>query len=240
MVKKFLPGFSRSSASASIILIEEEVSAWKEQQDSGETVMRKYIIWFAAFCILAGLAFAVAGEELNLSGNWSLDRARSDPPPQMGRGGPGGARGMGDGSLPGRGRMGGGRPGGAIPEGMGEGRIGELTVSIQHTADTLIILRRMGTGENARYVEQHFTLDGSESKNLTPMGNGFVRTTATNSGDVLVIQGIQDVPGPEGDRELRSREEFSLADNGMTLIIKTTRFTPEGEQSFKQFFAKQP
>ncbi len=201
--------------------------------------MRKYIIWFAAFCILMGLAFAVVGEELNLSGNWSLDKAKSDPPPQMGRGGPGGARGMGDGSLPGRGRMGGGRPGGAIPEGMGEGRIGELTLSIQHTADTLIILRTMGAGENARYVEQHLTLDGSESKNPASMGNGFVRTTATLSGDVLVIQGIQNVPGPEGDRELRSREEFSLADNGMTLIIKTTRFTPEGEQSFKQFFTKQ-
>jgi hypothetical protein len=99
-------------------------------------------------------------------------------------------------------------------------------------------MRKTGSGENERSIEQHFTLDGRESKNQAPWSGGYINSAAEIKDNILVIQNTQTIAFPDGDREMRSQEEFSLADDGQTLIIKTTRPTPDGERTFKQVFTR--
>jgi hypothetical protein len=201
--------------------------------------MRKCMFCIAGLCLLLGLLALAAAEQINFSGNWILDKTKSDSPQQMGRGGARAGDGIRGGFPPGRGGMGGGQRGGDIPAGAGRGPGGDLSLVIQHTADHLIIIRKTGSGENERSVEQHFTLDGKGSKNPAPMGGGFINSTVEIKDNALVIQNTQSMSSPNGEMEIRSKEELSLTNGGQTLIITTTRSTPRGEESFKQVFTKQ-
>lgn len=185
----------------------------------------------ASLFLLLGAAVVLAAGGIDLSGSWTLDKSKSDPPAQMGRGGARGAGGIYGGTLPGRGRAGGGRRGG--------GQDGDTALAIEQTADALVITRKMGSGDPNRSLEQHFRMDGAETTNPAPMGRGNITSTVQLTGDALVIQNKQTVSGPNGEMVISSKEEFSLADNGQTLIIKTTRFTPRGELTHKQVFTKQ-
>ncbi len=198
--------------------------------------MKKRIIIAAGLGLLLGSMFLVANTQIDFSGTWTLDPSRSELAPPMGRGGPG--RMGGD-----RGRMstGGARRGGEMPGGRGmrRGPAGEMALVITQTEGFLTIVRTTGEGEQARKTELNFNLGGMESTNPAPMGNGLITSIAELKNNVLTIRNRHTVSTPEGDAEMHSREEFSLADNGDTLIIKTTRNTPMGEQTFTEVYIRQ-
>ena len=201
-----------------------------------EADMRKRMICLVGLCLLLGSIAVLAQGGIDLSGTWKLDPSRSDAPLQMGRGGargPGGALG---GTLPGRGMMGAGRRGG---RGGGPGPNAGLTLVLQQTADALTVARITGTGDTERSFEQHFALNGTESTNPAPMGRGSITSTVQLTNDEVVIQNTQKGSGPNGEMEMHTKEEFSLADDGQTLVVKTTRSTPMGDLSSKQVYTKQ-
>ena len=43
----------------------------------------------------------------------------------------------------------------------------------------------------------------------------------------------------KGSLDIVIKEEFSLADKGQTLVVKTTRTTPRGEMSSKQIYQRE-
>lgn len=187
--------------------------------------MKKCMIIAAGLGLLFGSILLMADSRTDFTGTWKLDRSKSDMPPPMGRGGPG--------------RMGGRRGGMPGGRGMGRGPAGEMTLVINQTEGFLTIVRTTGDGDQAREVELHYSLDGTESTNPAPMENGFITSIAELKNDVLAIRNTHTVSTPDGDVEMHSSEEFSLADNGNTLMIKTTRTTPMGEHTFTEVYIKQ-
>ncbi|MGE5815125.1 MAG: hypothetical protein ACM36C_11605 [Acidobacteriota bacterium] len=121
-------------------------------------------------------------------------------------------------------QMGGGR-------GMGGG-MGEMTVTIKQTADTLTIDQKMG--EMSRTVT--YKLDGTESTNQGMRG-GEVKSTSKWDGDKLVTESTQTVNGPNGEMTVKSKEVRSLAADG-TMVVETTRETPRGTNTSKLVFKK--
>jgi hypothetical protein len=93
-------------------------------------------------------------------------------------------------------------------------------------------------GEAQSFI-QTFALDGRESVNPLLRGEGESKSKASWNNHKLVIEGTQKVAMPNGEMEMGYREEFSLADDGRSLVLKTTRSTPKGQMSMKQVFTKQ-
>jgi hypothetical protein len=201
-----------------------------------EATMKKFMIIAAGLGLLLGSMLLIADTQTGFSGTWKLDRSRSDMPPPMGRGGPGRMGGDRGGMTNGGARRGRGMPGG---RGMGPGPAGDVVLIINQTQDFLTVVRTTGEGDEARKVEQHYSLDGMESTNPAPMGDGYITSIAELKNNVLTIRNSHTVSTPEGNMEMQSSEEFSLADNGNTLMIKTTRNTPMGERTFTEVYIKQ-
>jgi hypothetical protein len=164
--------------------------------------MRQKTVWTSALVLAAAVA-VFAQKTPDFSGTWTLDMSKSEMP-QMGG-------------------MGGGRAGGGM---------GEMTVTIKQTADTLTIEQKMG--EMNRTVT--YKLDGSESVN-PGMRGGEVKSTAKWEGDKLVTESTQTMNGPNGEMTIRSKEIRSLAADG-TMVVDTTRETPRGTQNSKLVFKK--
>ena len=198
--------------------------------------MKKSVIWCAGLCLLAGAIGVLAQDRIDLSGTWKLDRSKSDAPGAMGRGGGRGRGGM-RGNLPPGGVFPGARRG--LPGGMGPGPNGDVILTIQQSANDLSVAPQVGASQDERTIQQHFALDGSQSTNPGPMGGPQIVSTAVFKDNALVIANTQKMSGPNGEVDRSFTEEYSLADNGQTLIIKTTRSTPRGDMSFKEVFNRQ-
>jgi hypothetical protein len=188
-------------------------------------------VTFAAALFWAALLALGVDESVDLSGTWLLDKSRSDAP-RMGREGLGGG-------LPGTGfpgHRGGGIPGGGRPGGR---VLGDVTLVVEQTPQELKLTRTIAVDGNQQSFTQTFAMDGSESINPTPRGEGESRSNAAWKKQKLVIEGTQKVATPRGEMEVGFREEFSLADDGRSLVLETTRSTPKGQMSMKQVFTKQ-
>jgi hypothetical protein len=187
-------------------------------------------VTFAAAFFWAALALA-PDESVDLSGTWLLDKSRSDAP-SMGRG-------ESRSGLPGTGfpgSRGGGIPGAGRPGGGGQG---DVTLVVEQTPQELTLTRTITVDSKEQSFTQTFAMDGSESVNPTPRGEGESRSNAAWKKQKLVIEGTQKVATPRGEMEMGFREEFSLADDGRSLVLQATRSTPKGQVSMKQVFTKQ-
>jgi hypothetical protein len=191
---------------------------------------------FAVIFLALALASALAVEtKIDLSGTWTRDPERSDSAPQMSPGGAGGG-------FPG------GRGGGRFPGGSrgGEGRSGSLggnqatTLVIQQSDREVEITRRFVGLEGDSEVTQKLPLDGSTATNPAPGGRGGeFKSVATWEKDKLVNIGAQTMSSQKGSLDIVIKEEFSLADKGQSLVVKTTRTTPRGEMSSKQIYKRE-
>ncbi len=165
--------------------------------------MRQKAVLTGALVLAAAVA-VFAQKSPDFSGTWTLDPSKSEMP-QMGGG------------------MGGGRAGGGM---------GEMTVTIKQTADSVTIDQKMG--EMSRTIT--YKLDGSESVN-PGMRGGEVKSTSKWDGDKLLTESTQTMSGPNGEMTIKSKEIRSLAADG-TMIVETTRETPRGTQTSKLVFKK--
>lgn len=146
----------------------------------------------------------------DFSGTWVFDKAKSDPI-RMGRGGD---------------------AGGPPPD-------IEVTLTIRQAGNELQISRNTTMGSNPpRTTEQKFTLDGTENKNPAPMGRGEMVSKSKWNNDVLVIEGSRKVSTPNGDFDIKSKDEYALSDGGKVLTITSTMSSQQGERTSKQVFNK--
>ncbi len=174
--------------------------------------MKRHIATLSALVLCLGLVAFAAEGKADLSGTWALDKAKSDPI-RMGRGGPGGG-------------------GGQAPN-------IDITLVIKQTDNELNVTRKVNFNGQDRSVEQKFSLDGSENTNTAAMGRGELKSKTKWKKDKLVTEGTQQVSTPNGDFEIGMIEEYSLSEDGKVLTIKTTRSSPQGENTSKQVFNKQ-
>jgi hypothetical protein len=208
--------------------------------------MMKKIVWLTVILLCCSFVASAARNVVDLSGAWVLDKSKSDPLREMGRGRGGADQGAPVGGPPGGRRSGagagmppvGGR-GMGLPGGMGRGMAGDVLLLIRQSGSLLNLSWITKSGDGEQTTEQNFSLDGKENTNPMFMGRGTLSSTATWVMDTLVIQGSQKLPAPEGEIAVNVMEEFSLADGGKTLILKTTIWTPMGERTTKQVFTKQ-
>jgi hypothetical protein len=146
----------------------------------------------------------------DFSGTWALDKAKSDPI-RMGRGG----------------------DAGGPPPNI------EINLIIKQSGNELQITRNMIMGDNPpRTTEQKFTLDGAENKNPAPMGRGEMVSKSQWNNDVLIIEGSRKMSTPNGDFEIKSKDEYALSDGGKVLTITSTMSSPQGDRTSKQVFNK--
>ena len=209
----------------------------------------KNMVWLAALLLCFGSVLVVAQSGVDLSGSWVMDPSQSDNPGGMGRGRAGSDGGVPVGGPPGGRRMGAGRAGGdmppaggrgmGMPGGRGPGMMAGAKLVIRQSGNLLNITHVMGSGERERVFEQNFALDGSENVQALFMGQGTMTSTATWVMDTLVIQGKQTLSTPEGETTVPLMQEYSLANAGKTLILKTTHATPMGERAIKQVYVRQ-
>lgn len=158
---------------------------------------------WTAAIVLAVTSAAFAQAKPDFSGTWTLDRDKSEMP-QMG-----------------------GRPGG------GGGMMGDVSVTIKQTADTLAIEQKMGE-MGSRTL--NYKLDGSESVNPGARG-GEAKSTSKWDGAKLITEGTQTMSGPNGEVTIKSKEVRSLQPDG-TMLVEVTRETPRGTTTSKLVFKK--
>ncbi len=173
-------------------------------------MMRPMLAAAAATIVMAGAAVA---QRPDFSGNWKLNTEKSDPPPQMGGGGPGQ------------------RPGGAGP---GGGRGGMMTVSemfITQLSSRMMIDQKMG--ERSQTVS--YNLDGTESRNPGMMGTEFV-TTSTWVDNTIVTKGKNTFKSPMGEVTIETTEIRSLSEDGKTMTIEMTSISPRGTLTRKSVY----
>jgi hypothetical protein len=169
--------------------------------------MTRKALWATAIALaITGAVFAQAKPDF--SGTWTLDRDKSEMP-QMGGAG--------------------GRPGGG---GMGA-PMGDVTVTIKQSADTVTIEQKMGETGSRTLT---YKLDGSESVNQGMCG-GEAKSTTKWDGNKLVTESTQTFNGPNGEMTMKSKEVRSLDADG-TMHVEVTRETPRGTNTSKLVFKK--
>ncbi len=145
-------------------------------------------------------------------------------------GGGGGGR-RGSGGYP-------GGPGSRSPGASVPAEITDLTLAITQSPTEVKIERKWTRDGNERSVVQTFALDGSENRNPDDTGRGEVSSKTKWHKSTLVTEGSQQTSAGNGDVEMQVKQEFSLSKDGKVLTVKTTRQTPTGQLSIKQFFHK--
>jgi hypothetical protein len=128
--------------------------------------------------------------------------------------------------------MGGRGPGGSGPGGGGPGRPMDAKVVITQTAGELSIDQQVNGNSNVLMIK----LDGSESVN-TGMRGGEVKSKARWDGATLIVQSVQTMRTPNGERTLETTETRSLAPDGSMIVERTTE-TPRGTRTQKLVFKK--
>ena len=199
------------------------------------------------------LPASAVGQEINLSGTWILDRAESDinsasglmeredffarAPQDAGISG----RKTRDDAIPGD------RPGlGAMPRKRPEGNFPgrsnwedlELTLIITQSQEELEIIHRYTYEYEDKHIIQAFSLDGSQDYNVMRSGRGKYLSETTVEKDKIINQGRHEISAPTGDRATPLKEEYSLSDNGETLILRANRSMPEREISATMVFRR--
>ena len=146
----------------------------------------------------------------NFTGDWTLDREKSE----LGDGGPGGGGGPRGG--PGRGR------------GMGMG-----SFSITQEGDSMIVKRKVEFQGEERMFESRYTTDGKENVNEGFRGNS-TKSKTHWEGAKLVTESVMETPN--GTRE--TKEARSLSADGKIMTVETTVKGGFGEGTRKLVYNK--
>lgn len=170
-----------------------------------------------------------AEANVNLTGLWRLDRKASDAPPNRGPrpgGGGGGGWSGGVGGMHGPGAAGGGPPEGGPPREGGGGGPRRLPELIHISQDDMRVSLEDSTGT----VLQEIATGGAQVKHPDQpdlqIGEG-----TWKKGTLEVTR-----QGPRGE----IHEQFSLADKGATLVVKTRLTGRDGEsREFKRVYRRQ-
>jgi len=214
----------------------------------------KQISWvltvIMAFLVLPSSAVE---QDVNLSGTWILDREASDINSASGlmeredfAGRP-----IQDIGISGResriGPLPGDRPGGGAmpkkpPEGNFPGKSNwedlELTLIITQSQEELKIIHKYTYEYEDKHITQTFSLNGGHDYNVMRSGRGRFFSETTLGRERVINQGMHEVSSPAGDRTTALREEYSLTDNGESLILRANRSTPEGELLSRMVFRR--
>jgi len=216
----------------------------------------KQLYWIIAVtAMFLILPSSVIGQNLDLSGTWVLDREESDINSASGlmeqedftAGAPR------DGMIPGREDSTGAIPGkrpepGTMPKKRPEGNFPgrsnwedlELTLMITQSQEKLQIIHRYTYDYEDKHITQTFSLDGSQDYNVMRSGRGKYLSKTTVRKDRILNQGMHEVSAAAGDRSIPLREEYSLSDNGRTLILRANRSLPDRELSSTMVFRRVP
>ena len=109
---------------------------------------------------------------------------------------------------------------------------GAATLVIVQSAEVLIIERQ--TERGSRVVT--YRLDGRESTHTGPRGE--LTTTSSWEGGTLVTEGTQELSTPRGNFSIDLVERRTLADDGQTLTVESTRTTRRGDISATLVYRK--
>jgi hypothetical protein len=122
-----------------------------------------------------------------------------------------------------------------------DSRASDLILTISQSEKSIQVTRKFKSKEEVQQVEQNFSLEGGQNSNPDSAGRGKYISRSSLSKEKLVNLGTVTSEAQEGGREqdVVIKEEYSLADKGRTLIIKTTLRGPMGDSSFKQVFFRQ-
>jgi hypothetical protein len=206
----------------------------------------------AIFLILPS---SVIGQNLDLSGNWVLDREESvinsasglmgredfaARPPQAAKI-PGMKSRIDDipGNRPDPGAMPKERPEGNFP-GRSNWEDLDLTLIITQSQEKLKITHRYTYEFEDKHITQTFSLDGSQDQNVMRSGRGKYLSETTVEKDKIVNQGRHEISEPTGNSAMPVREEYSLSSDGETLILRANRAMPEREISATMVFRRVP
>jgi len=174
-----------------------------------------------ATAVLLLFVAAALGQDAkpNFSGDWTLDREKSD----IGEGGPrgGGPRGGGPREGGPRGGPGGGR-------GMGMG-----SFSIIQEGDSMVVKRKLEFQGEERTFESRYTTDGKENVNEGFRGNS-TKSKTHWEGAKLITESVMETPN--GTRE--TKEVRSLSPDGKTMTVETTAKGGFGEGTRKLVYNK--
>lgn len=189
----------------------------------------------AAAAVAAGTPTGAAGSGAaaqiitvpDFTGLWRLDRAASDAPPPGMRGPRGGGRGGGSDAMHGPGGPDTRRGDGGPPPGGGGGprRLPELIHITQGDV-------QLSVEDSTGAVLQEITTDGSKPKTKGEAGSDMRFGTGNwNQGTLEVTR-----TGPRGT----VREQYSLTDQGGTLVVWTRVTGRDGEpREFKRVYRRQ-
>jgi hypothetical protein len=109
----------------------------------------------------------------------------------------------------------------------------EVTRKIKLEGVNLWMSTQQKTVQRDSTSELKYTTDGKVCSNK--VSNGESKGTAHWEGDALIIESAQ----MNGPQELKSREVWTLTEDGKTLTIQTHLTLPQGGVDVKQVFEKQ-
>jgi hypothetical protein len=109
---------------------------------------------------------------------------------------------------------------------------------VRQSGSELAVTRRPSNARRAKGLQQTFKLDGSESV-LRGARNGEMRAKTSWRDAKLVIEGTEKATTKRGEVEMKVVEEWSLADDGKVLTIKTTRTGRKRDRTVTQVFNRQ-
>jgi hypothetical protein len=165
---------------------------------------RKLLMLMLAIALLPALAMAAP----DFNGTWTLNKAGSDPAPNLmywlTRAGP---------------TMGGGR-GNA-----------EVTITVHQDAKGMQVA-------DAQTARRDYMLDGKPHSRATDTGVEKAVVTANLAGDNLVIETEEPYGGMPGNATLKTKEAWSLSADGKTLTITTSRDVPAKHETYKQVYTR--
>ncbi len=188
--------------------------------------------------VLCAASCAWAEDVVNLSGNWILDQAKSDPFPisqtatdnsgvnvRTGGGGGGG--------------FGGGRPGGG---GLGSGRAG----APKDRGPVPMVIEQHGNEIRIKngFMVEGLICDGKQRENETQIPNSDVKlkekTKATWKKNKLVVEKISFSPPVQGQQmQTLTKRTYSLSKDGKTLTLETVTANTMSSRIQKQIYQKQ-
>jgi hypothetical protein len=171
--------------------------------------MKTFIGTVLALGVMAAVAtLGSAQGRVNFSGTWTLDKAQSDIPQRMGRGG-----------------------------GAGEERDIGAKMVVDQQGTTMKVTGTLDAEGKERSRTDTYNLAGQETTNTDPRG-GSVVSKATWEGDKLVITSTRTAKMRARERTMQRRQEWSLSPDGKTLTIDVTAQTARGERTLKAVFRK--
>ncbi len=154
--------------------------------------------------MLMSCGVLIAGD-VDFSGVWELDQARSELPQAGGRG--------------------------------GKGEFNAVKMVVTQDENKVVIERHIKDRDGEeRIVTSNLTLDGKAVKEES--GRGAREVKAELQGDELLLNSIIPMERQGRSFKIKTRQKWSLVDDGKGLVIEFTMDTPRGERKGKAYYHK--